>query len=252
MYSMSSGPLVSCLCVTHQRVELLKRSVSCFLGQSYENRELLIVYEDHDLETAYFIEKITHPKIVPIMVKTSSKLSLGALRNLSIDRCNGSYFCQWDDDDWFKENRIAYQIKTLKKTNYNCSILSNWLIYDCRNKKAYLSGFRPWEGSILCKKSLIQNEMGYLGAKKGEDTYLVKKLVEKGHVISTFYPTLYIYVYHGANVWDAAHWAHIISYGKELSAESSKMVENIFEKKYSYKEASKLLDQHFQLFDHDV
>lgn len=112
---MSNEPLVSCLCVTHQRVDLLKRAIDCFRNQSYDNRELLIIYEDLDIETADYVEKITNPQIFLLKVKSALKLTLGDLRNMSIRKCNGTYFCQWDDDDWYKDNRIEYQMKILKK-----------------------------------------------------------------------------------------------------------------------------------------
>lgn len=129
--------------------------------------------------------------------------------------------------------------------------MSHWLVYDCQERKTYLSGFRSWEGSVLCKKSLIKNETKYLSTSKGEDTSLIMYLIRKGQVASTFYPSLYIYVYHGANVWDREHWSGIMKLGNQLSTEFSKMIGNILEGRYSHNKASELLDQHL-LFDPDV
>ena len=56
-------PLVSCLCVTRGRVALLRRSVACFLSQTYTPCELVIVYGADDLATRDFVGTLNSPWI---------------------------------------------------------------------------------------------------------------------------------------------------------------------------------------------
>ena len=42
---MPEEDLVSCLCITHRRVSLLRRAVQCFLNQTWAARELVVLHE---------------------------------------------------------------------------------------------------------------------------------------------------------------------------------------------------------------
>lgn len=48
-------PLISCLCVTHLKPRMLQRVIECFINQTYENKQLVIVYEEEDQATSEFI-----------------------------------------------------------------------------------------------------------------------------------------------------------------------------------------------------
>ena len=50
-------PLISCLCITHKKPEMLKRAIDCFESQTYRNKQMVIVFEDHDLLTAEFLKR---------------------------------------------------------------------------------------------------------------------------------------------------------------------------------------------------
>src|SRR5882762_9182892 len=105
------GPLVSCLCVTKNKLYQLKRAVNCFYGQSYARKELVIVYEGNKTEASKWISHLKDPKIKVVHVSVIPKLSLGELRNISIAHAKGEYFCQWDDDDWYHRDRVKIQLE---------------------------------------------------------------------------------------------------------------------------------------------
>ncbi|MCC8197454.1 MAG: glycosyltransferase family 2 protein [Tannerellaceae bacterium] len=77
------------------------------------------------------------------------KLTLGELRNLCVQNADGKYICQWDDDDWYSEDRLQIQMEYIIKSNKAAWVLLCWIIFDSINKKSYLSSVRAWEGSIL-------------------------------------------------------------------------------------------------------
>ena len=58
MIEPAPTPLISCLCVTRARVPLLKRAVACFHAQTYPQKELVLLYEHDDRETAAFIDTL--------------------------------------------------------------------------------------------------------------------------------------------------------------------------------------------------
>ncbi len=240
---MPVEPLISCLCITRARVPLLKRVVQSFKDQKYINKELVIVYENDDLSTKQFLRQVLDNNIIKIEAGTSPKLTLGELRNLSIRECNGEYFCQWDDDDWSHNSRLEFQMDVIHKSQMPACVMIHWLIFDALENQAYVSNRRPWEGSILCKKSLITEELKYEDNDRGEDTTIIKKLFSKNLIFPVVMPKLYIYVYHGRNVWFHDHWEKIFRTSRRLSAESSQIVRDILDGKYSGEEASDMLNK---------
>ena len=210
-------PLVSCICVTHQKPLLLKRAIDCFLAQTYQNKQLIILYEDHDFATCDFIEtENLQPNIKLVKVPGSPKETLGALRNIAINEADGLYVCQWDDDDWYHNNRLICQYEAIVAAKVSGSILTQWLVFDGESGKAFKSNVRNWEGSIMCKKDLIM-EKGYDNVSRGEDTSLIDYLVEKEYL--TFMNDmagLYIYIYHGGNTWTYSHFNAIFDSSEEI------------------------------------
>lgn len=240
---MSEGPLISCLCVTRGKADILHRAVTCFQAQTYVNRELLLIFEDDDNLTSSYANGIKDPRISTLKVPSRPKSSLGQLRNLAIEKCKGDYFCQWDDDDWYHTGRLEFQLKVVDESRMRGSIMIHWLIYDMLAKTAYISGRRLWEGSVLCERSLIAEGLRYDDLKQGEDTRLVHTLFTKGEIFPIIMPKLYIYIYHGKNIWNYAHWQKIFQSSRKLSTGASGLIHEIVTGKFSPEQGSALLDQ---------
>jgi len=236
-------PLISCLCITRNRVPLLKRAIAAFHAQTYASKELIIVYEDDDPATKDYLQQLTAPDIHKIEVLKSPGLTLGKLRNLSIQACCGEYFCQWDDDDWYHHHRLEFQMDVIRQSRFPACVLMHWLVFDTTRNKGYVSPRWPWEGSVLCRKKIIDDDMKYADKKKGEDTPLIRKMLQKHLIFPVMMPKLYIYVYHSANVCGYDHWRdNIFRASKALSAPTSRLMEDILNGRYSVKEASERLD----------
>ena len=239
---MKDEPLISCLCVTRGRVELLKRAVRAFENQSYQNKELVIVYESDDQASDEFVTGITETNVLKMKAPSTPRLTLGELRNMAVRVSNGDYFCQWDDDDYYHNERLSFQFKVLRDSAMPACVLIYWIMFDEVRREAYISHMRPWEGSILCKKSVIGDDVRYKNMSRGEDTPLIQELFSRNMVFPVVMPKLYIYVYHGGNVWTEKHWRKIFNLSKKLSAGSSEIIGGILDGKYTADEASRLLD----------
>jgi cellulose synthase/poly-beta-1,6-N-acetylglucosamine synthase-like glycosyltransferase len=242
MHSQSS--LVSCVCVTRNRPDLLKRSIECFLAQTYANRELIVLYEDDDTATEEFVGNGFSPDsgVRLIRVPAYPKMTLGELRNVAIKIARGEFVCQWDGDDWYHMNRIELQYRKLFTEGRHGSILTQWLVYDGVTETAYISNERLWEGSILCRTRVLQ-EKAYEDKPLGEDTATIEYLASRGSLcLLNEMPGLYIYVYHGNNSWDYEHWSAIFEASTALSATDSGIIADILNGRYSVSEGSVLLD----------
>src|SRR5687768_803991 len=109
-------PLVSCICITHNRIHLLEKSIHYFSNQTYPKKELIVGYTSDDVTTENYLTRISHPLIRPLKFSSDRDLKLGEKRNLAIEFSKGFYFCVWDDDDWYGESRIEFQVDKLKGT----------------------------------------------------------------------------------------------------------------------------------------
>lgn len=240
----SQPALISCICVTRRKPTLLKRAIECYLAQTYPEKELVILYEDDDEATNEFLGQGFPPEsgIRLFRVPSYPKIALGQLRNLAIGIARGEFVCQWDDDDWYHARRLEEQYGQLFDEGCHGSILTQWLVFDSITGKAYVSHMRLWEGSILCKASVLQLK-AYEDKPQGEDTATIEYLARLNclHLMKR-YPGLYIYVYHGYNTWSYDHWTAIFKCSTELPADDSKVVANILEGKYTVVEGSLLLD----------
>ena len=207
-------PKISCLCVTRDRVDLLRRAVGCFRRQTYTNRELVIVHESDDAPTVQYVQRIESPEIRAVAAPEYPKPPLGALRNLAIDASTGHYVAQWDDDDWYSPERLTTQLQALLHFRKRACVLGRWLIYDMPTAMAYVSSVRPWEGSVLADKSILPR---YPALPSGEDTPVIDQLKAAGELVIIDRPDLYTYVYHGDNTFNRRHWQVLFAMAQPLS-----------------------------------
>lgn len=240
---MNNFPLVSCLCVSHNSLLKVKRVVNSFKGQTYPHKELLILYKAGNNYLKEYSKTINDSEIIFIEAPESPELTLGQLRNMSISVCSGEYFCVWDDDDWYSSKRLEVQMAAIIENCKPVSMLLYLLMFDSTTNAAYLSPCRLWEGSLMCRKSIIQEECNYPNLPKGEDTVLLEKLVRLNYVFPIIKPNLYIYVFHGNNTWGYKHFDYYYSNGVKLSEKASHLIKDVLDEKYAVEESTSLLNE---------
>jgi glycosyltransferase involved in cell wall biosynthesis len=237
----SKKPLISCLCVS-KRPEHLVNAISCFSSQTYPNKELVVVVTEDDTASIKHLKSLSVKGLKYFIGGHSAKMSLGSLRNLSIEKSAGEYFCQWDDDDWYHSQRLEIQLSEALKHNKSGSVLAYWLIYNAVDKSAYLSHPHIWGASILCKRELFTKRLRYPDQATGEDSAFLKSLYTKNCLYPIVMPSLYIYNYHGSNTMSFEHFNYFFTESQKLSNNSSKIISSIVGNKYAHDKASKLLD----------
>ena len=239
-------PLVSCICLTHNRVDILRRSVQCFQDQTYSNKELIVGFDEENREAAKFLATLRDPSIKPLVFQPDITISLGEKRNSAIRLASGFYFCVWDDDDWHNMTRLETQVKSMAGTSLRSSVLSRIILYDGKTGHAYVSAIRwGWEQTLLCEKSLlIDSDLRYENRDRGEDSSLIYNLRQMGLLLATPAPELYIYVYHGNNIFHRGHWeVNLLPWAQQLSTDTSGVVQKILDGKLDSHAASAILKQ---------
>jgi len=234
-------PLISCLCVTNRRVPLLKMSIACFLAQSYPNKEMVIVCQENDQDTIQYIESLKREDILLVKNTPADSLTLGELRNLSLERSRGDYFCQWDDDDWSHRDRLMIQYQNTTSNLFPATMLMNVLMFDAGRGDAYFSFFRLWDQTILGKRELFSTYK-YKPLNKSEDREFSNLLMTESRIFPTVSPNLYIYVYHGNNTWGSDHFNWLFGFAQKLPGHVSHLLGDILQGEYTVEEASNLLN----------
>ena len=195
-------PLISCLMVTRGRGQQARLAIDCYLAQSYDERELIIVDDDPASDLAADIAAIDGPGIRHLRLPDQG-LSLGALRNIALDHAHGDYICQWDDDDLHDPVRLEVQLQTLLASGARASLLARWMIWWPHLNRIAVSCYRDWEGSLLCERAMMPR---YPDKRSGEDSAVLQQLMEKIPIARIDLPRLYVYIYHGTNTFGSEHF----------------------------------------------
>jgi len=209
--------------VTKNSAVLLQRAIGCFLAQSYPNKELVVLYEDDNSTARQLFEKSGYPATIKILCVEKGQL-LGALRNYAIANSNGDFFCQWDDDDWYHTDRLEYQYQAIKTNHAAACVLDSWILFDSVRGLSYISGKRPWEGSLLCNREIMK-QVQYPPIRQSEDTSFVWYLLDNGllYVLRDM-PQLYIYTHHGNNTFGADHFESLFECGIPLNEQLNREI----------------------------
>ncbi len=133
-------------------------------------------------------------------------LTLGELRNRSLDAATGDYVIQWDDDDLHDPSRLQHQLAALVAAKAHAIMLSRWTVWWPAKHRLFISSRRTWEGSLMCERRLMPR---YPAMTKGEDTPVINAVLESMKVAMMDAPRLYTYVVHGQNTWHDLHFEEI-------------------------------------------
>ena len=224
---------VSCVMVTMatpERFHLFKRSVDCYLNQTYINKELVVVldprHSDGFKPLKDYVASLRRADIRVIVPKSNTRVSLGRLRNFSMSEARGEVLCQWDDDDVYHPERLKKQYSTLRTKKVGAVYLQEVLHFFSTTKEMYWIDWKHWHLKCHAATGMFINrdlpkypETGEF-SNKGEDTDFLTQLGESRKVFHLAgLPHLYIYTFHGKNTWNASHHSSLAkSYSMPLKS----------------------------------
>lgn len=209
--------MISCLTVTREgKLAELSWAVRCFDCQTLPDRELVIVHDggeglDNDIRS--LAEE--YPGSCIRTERAPTGLTLGALRNLSVQHASHELVCQWDDDDLYHPRRLEVQYEELRRAGADFCFFTDQLHYFEMTGEMYWDDWTveryPMnliQGTLLGYKDRLGR---YGDLHRGEDTPVVTDLVQRGCRVAQLREQgyLYIYVYNGRNAWEIEHHAAI-------------------------------------------
>lgn len=199
----SAVPLVSCLCVTQDRVTFLRRAVARFQAQTLASRELVVQCLDDDHATRDYLASLDDPGVRSIVIPGQPRPTLGARRNIALRAARGRLIATWDDDDWYGATRLAEQVDAMRRTRSAACLLKREFFFDAGSGDAYVSGPRGWENSLVALREVLPT---YPEVDRGEDTAVVAALARAHRIALLDRPELYVRTLHGSNTTGSEHW----------------------------------------------
>lgn len=216
-------PLISCICITDNRPEMLLRAILSFDQQNYTNKELIISYPNKDQVTKNLLDLVIPAIINVIRIERVDQLSIGMARNEAIEKSNGEYVCMWDDDDIYHFARITEQYNAIRQNEENsmACILTRILLYHANIYTAYLSFPSYWGSTLLCKKE-IYLQYPCLNRNQFEYADILYNLELKNCLqYITANPSLYTSVFHGDNTMKYTTFFYLINRSEPVNEEVS-------------------------------
>ncbi len=172
----SFEPLVSCVLPTCNRSHYIPLAINLFLAQNYDGAELLIVDDGSEPVESLVPE---HPRIRYVYLK--DKMTIGAKRNACCELTRGQIIMHWDDDDWFANWRVSYQVAHLIHSGKKICGINRMYYADPQNRKAWIYAFPErfgtWiAGGSFCYLKTLWQSNPFPEVNDGEDTQFIKKI----------------------------------------------------------------------------
>ncbi len=205
----TTGPeaKVSCLIVTANRRDLLRRSLLSLKNQTYQNVEVVVV--DNGRETVDdLLDLFPDNRVKYIRIEPSPGNILGELRNISLNHATGGFMICWDDDDWFHPKRIETQLNVLQSGYDACCLEGNIFHIDTPELADHPYIGRLPDGSPSSIMHRRNDKIRYPSLKRGEDTVYLNRWIEQGRykMLGLSYSYLFVRVFHGTNVSGKKHF----------------------------------------------
>jgi len=179
--------LVSVIMPYYKKKAFVERSINSVLRQTYKNYELIIIYDDSNLEDLFFLRKITREKKCKILLNKQN-LGAGLSRNKGISAARGKYLAFIDSDDTWSIRKLEKQIAFMRRKNLDVTHTS----YKILNNRGEFLGFRKAKDLvyknllkscdiglstvILKKKILLDNSLKFTDLRTKEDYLLWLKI----------------------------------------------------------------------------
>lgn len=164
---MNNEPLVTCITPTFGRLNFLKEMYWTWNRQDYQNKELLILNDQPDIEIECDNERVRIINLPERMV------GLGAKRNMLFENIKPEtkYIMPFDDDDLFLPKHISSLVKGLEEnpTHHRSKNIDHFIVKH-NHFQGVMHGNQPFFGASCFNAELVKHIKFNDTFNMGEDT----------------------------------------------------------------------------------
>jgi teichuronic acid biosynthesis glycosyltransferase TuaG len=166
-------------------------SLESVLKQTYENFEIIIIYDDTDnSDLNYILDKQRMDKRIKV-IQNKKNIGAGLSRNKGISVSNGDYIAFLDCDDCWHSEKLEKQFNFMRDNKVSFSFTSYEIVNSkgetIRHKKAQkkitfkslLCDCNIGLSTVMLKKNLIDQDCQFPSLKTKEDGVLWLKISTK-------------------------------------------------------------------------
>ena len=183
--------LVSVIIPYYKKKKYITNSIKSVLNQTYENLEIIIIYDDENQNDLDFIQEIKKKDRRIFIIKNLKTMGAGESRNIGINNSKGQYIAFLDADDTWQNDKLNKQINFMKSNDYKITHTSYNIVDESQRiigKRIARNFFRLNDllkscdigtSTVILKKDLINDNVKFASLKTKEDYVLWLKLLEK-------------------------------------------------------------------------
>ena len=152
---------ISIIIITHNRAGFISEAIESALGQSFSDRELIIIDDASSYNTREIVESYASEDERIKYFKNNEHLHISKSRNKGLSLASGKYIAILDSDDvWCDKDKLKKQYQFLEKHNDYALVGGGVIVIDEKGKeiKRYLN---PYADDKIRKQILVKNPFAH-------------------------------------------------------------------------------------------
>ena len=102
--------LVSVIIPYFKKKKYIGDTIKSILNQTYNNFEIIIIYDDPEKKDLDYIEKLSYSDSRIKLIINEKNLGAGISRNIGIGQSKGTFLAFIDADDIWEKNKLEEQV----------------------------------------------------------------------------------------------------------------------------------------------
>ena len=188
--------LVSIIMPFYKKKKYILNSIKSILNQTYKNFEIIIIYDDSNLDDLKYILEIKRLDKRIRVFRNKENKGVGLSRNYGIKKSRGKFIAFLDADDIWHPLKLSTQIEFMINNNFSITHTSYNIINE-KNKKVgtrfaknlkFSDLIRSCDiglSTVIIEKKLLDN-LCFRNLKTKEDYVLWLQLTKKGYEFKAF------------------------------------------------------------------